>query len=79
MKELDNWQKEFEYCIYAKKLLDKVIYLNSVVKALPPVDVLEVKKAIYYARKYHGSQMRQSGEPYYSHPIEVAYMVSDYL
>ncbi len=23
--------------------------------------------------------MRQSGEPYYSHPIEVAYMTSDYL
>ncbi len=23
--------------------------------------------------------MRQSGEPFYSHPIEVAYMISDYL
>lgn len=42
-----------------------MLYLNSVVK-VPPVDVLEVKKAIYYARKYHGSQMRQSGEPFYS-------------
>lgn len=79
MEDLNTWQKKFEECCYAKKLLDKVIYLNSVVKALPPVDVLEVKKAIYYARKYHGSQMRQSGEPYYSHPIEVACMVSDYL
>ncbi|WP_342225664.1 HD domain-containing protein [Rickettsia endosymbiont of Urophora cardui] len=72
------WEKDFGVCIYAKKLLDKVIYLNSVVKALSPVDVLEVKKAIYYARKYHGSQMRQSGEPYYSHPIEVACMVAEY-
>ncbi|XVN42610.1 MAG: HD domain-containing protein [Candidatus Rickettsia vulgarisii] len=35
------------------------------------IDLLEVKKAIYYARKYHGSQMQQSGKPYYSHPIEV--------
>ncbi|ABV73465.1 hypothetical protein A1E_02605 [Rickettsia canadensis str. McKiel] len=78
MKDLKNWQDEFEVCIYAKKLLDKVIYLNSIVK-VPPVDVLEVKKAIYYARKYHGGQMRQSGELFYSHPIEVAYMVSDYL
>jgi (p)ppGpp synthase/HD superfamily hydrolase len=78
MEELEDWQKEFEYCIYAKRLLDKVIYLNSIVK-VPPVDVLAVKKAIYYARKYHGSQMRQSGEPFYSHPIEVAYMISDYL
>ncbi|AJQ51848.1 HD domain-containing protein [Rickettsia conorii] len=78
MEELEDWQKEFEYCIYAKRLLDKVIYLNSIVK-VPKVDVLAVKKAIYYARKYHGSQMRQSGEPFYSHPIEVAYMLSDYL
>ncbi|MFP3011996.1 MAG: HD domain-containing protein [Rickettsia sp.] len=78
MEELEDWQKEFEYCIYAKRLLDKVIYLNSIVK-VPPVDVLAVKKAIYYVRKYHGSQMRQSGEPFYSHPIEVAYMISDYL
>lgn len=78
MEELEDWQKEFEYCIYAKRLLDKVIYLNSIVK-VPKVDVLVVKKAIYYARKYHGNQMRQSGEPYYSHPLEVAYLVSDYL
>lgn len=78
MEELEDWQKEFEYCIYAKMLLDKVIYLNSIVK-VPKVDVLVVKKAIYYACKYHGSQMRQSGEPYYSHPLEVAYLVSDYL
>lgn len=72
MEEFKNWEKDFGDCIYAKRLLDKVIYLNSIVK-VPPVDVLEVKKAIYYARKYHGSQMRQSGEPFYSHPIEVAY------
>ncbi|MCC8368811.1 HD domain-containing protein [Rickettsia endosymbiont of Ceutorhynchus obstrictus] len=78
MKKIEGYQTNFEICIYAKKLLDKVIYLNSVVK-VPPVGVLEVKKAIYYAKKYHGSQMRQSGEPFYSHPIEVAYMISDYL
>ncbi|MDR0329969.1 MAG: HD domain-containing protein [Rickettsia sp.] len=35
-------------------------------------------ETIYYAKKYHGSQMRQSGEPYYSHPIEVAYMFASY-
>ena len=78
MKDLENWQAKFEECNYARKLLDKVTSLNSIIQA-PPVDVVEVKKAIYYAKKYHGTQMRQSGEPYYSHPIEVAYMVSDYL
>ena len=37
-----------------------------------------INKAIYWARKYHGDQKRKSGEPYYSHPLEVAYMVSEY-
>ncbi|RZL11806.1 MAG: bifunctional (p)ppGpp synthetase/guanosine-3',5'-bis(diphosphate) 3'-pyrophosphohydrolase, partial [Pedobacter sp.] len=31
-----------------------------------------------WARKYHGTQKRNSGEPFYSHPLEVAYMVSDH-
>ncbi len=30
------------------------------------------------AKKYHGTQRRQSGELYYSHPIEVAYKVADF-
>jgi len=41
--------------------------------------MLEIKKAIYYAKKYHNFQMRQSGEPYYSHPLEVAYNIADYI
>ncbi len=42
-------------------------------------DIEEVKKGIYYARKYHGSQMRQSGDPYYSHPIEVTIMLAEFV
>jgi len=37
-----------------------------------------INKAIYWAKKYHGDQKRKSGEPYYSHPLEVAYMISEY-
>src|SRR5207237_3425604 len=58
-------------------LLDKVEYLNTKLKN--PVDIEEVKKGIYYARKYHGLQMRQSGDPYYSHPIEVAIMLAEFV
>ncbi|AAY61291.1 Guanosine polyphosphate pyrophosphohydrolases/synthetases homolog [Rickettsia felis URRWXCal2] len=76
MKDLSSWKEKFEVCVYAKKLLDKLEYLNTKVKN--PVDIEEVKKGIYYARKYHGSQMRQSGDPYYSHPIEVAYLLAHY-
>lgn len=36
-----------------------------------------VKKAYETARKYHGEQMRLSGEPFLSHPIEVAKILAD--
>ncbi len=77
MEDINSWQAKFESCQYSDKLLGKITLLNKSVQN--PADIQEVKKAIYYARKYHGSQMRQSGEPYYSHPIEVAFMTSDYL
>ncbi|GAA5253079.1 HD domain-containing protein [Candidatus Rickettsia kedanie] len=76
MEDLSCWQEKFKVCIYAKRLINKIEYLNTEVEK--PVSIEEVKKAIYYARKYHGLQMRQSGEPYYSHPLEVAYMVAEY-
>jgi len=80
VNDLNNWQEKLEICIYAQKLLDKITDLNSRKKDLQKiVDITEVKKTIYYAKKYHGSQMRQSGEPFYSHPIEVAYMLVEYI
>lgn len=63
-----------EPCYYSSRLLEKL-------KLLDTKNVLNfelINKAIYWARKYHGDQKRKSGEPYYSHPLEVAYMVSDY-
>ena len=76
MEDLSRWKEKFEECIYAKKLLDKLKYLNT--KVANMIDLEEIKKAIYYARKYHGSQMRKSGDTYYSHPIEVAIMVAEF-
>ena len=38
-----------------------------------------INQAIYWAKKYHHGQYRKSGEPFYSHPLEVAYMLSDHL
>lgn len=63
-------------CSYAARLLDKITSLNKLVQY--PVDLREVKKGLYYARKYHGTQMRQSGDPYYSHPVEVAYLLAEF-
>ncbi|WP_341749683.1 HD domain-containing protein [Candidatus Tisiphia endosymbiont of Sialis lutaria] len=76
MEDIHNWQSKFESCEYAERLLNKLTQLNQQVKQ--PIDIDKVKKGIYYAKKYHGSQMRQSGGPYYSHPIEVAYMVAQH-
>ncbi len=76
VKEIDCWQAKFESCAYSDALLNKLFLIND--KTLDKIDLLEIKKAIYYAKKYHGTQKRHSGEPYYTHPIEVAYMVADY-
>jgi (p)ppGpp synthase/HD superfamily hydrolase len=78
MEDVNNYwdNSKYQYCAYAERLLNELILLNKKVKQ--PIDMYEVKKGIYYAKKYHGSQMRQSGEPYYSHPIEVAYMLAQY-
>ncbi|HJD56562.1 HD domain-containing protein [Candidatus Tisiphia endosymbiont of Ptychoptera albimana] len=75
MEFLDQ-QLKYENCQYADRLLKKLSQLNQQVSS--PIDIEEIKKGICYAKKYHGGQMRQSGTPYYSHPIEVAYMVAEY-
>lgn len=64
-------------CCYSERLIDKLLKLNERVNN--KIDIVGVKRAIYFAKKYHGDQKRQSGEPYYSHPLEVAYMVANYL
>ncbi|WP_341763519.1 HD domain-containing protein [Candidatus Tisiphia endosymbiont of Beris chalybata] len=77
MEDIEDWQEKLEHCTYSDRLINKLMKLNK--EFNNQVDINEVQKAIYYAKKYHGQQNRESGEPYYSHPLEVAYMVSDYL
>ncbi len=59
----------------AKKLFAKIELLNS---SGEKIDVEQVTRAIQFAKKFHEGQKRSSGEPYYYHPIEVAFMVADY-
>lgn len=61
-------------CQYSVRLIEKL-------KSLDTKNVLDfdlINKAIYWAKKYHSDQKRKSGEAYYTHPLEVAYMISDY-
>ena len=63
-----------EPCKYSIRLIAKL-------KSLDTKNVLDfnlINKAIYFAKKYHDGQLRKSGEPFYTHPLEVAYMISDY-
>lgn len=54
-----------------EKLIDTLASYDST------FDKKLVNKAIDYAIKYHGKQLRESGEPYYQHPIEVAQIIAD--
>ena len=77
MTDNTDWQSKFQLCEYSDKLLSLIAALNKNVSV--PVDILEIKKACHIAREYHGDQKRKSGDPYYSHPLEVAYLFAKYV
>ena len=63
-----------EPCPHTIRLIEKL-------KSLDTQNFLDfelINKAIYFAKEYHAGQVRKSGEPFYTHPLEVAYIVSDY-
>lgn len=57
-----------------------MIRLNDITSQLlsynPKADISLVEKAYVYSAKVHQGQIRLSGEPYLSHPLEVAYILS---
>ncbi len=44
----------------------------------PDADEDLINRAYVFAMKAHGSQKRASGDPYFSHPVEVAYKLTQY-
>ena len=77
MEDIKSWESKFQPCEYSDKLLNLITELNKTAKV--PVNISEIKKACYYAREYHGDQKRKSGDPYYSHPLIVAYLFAKYV
>jgi len=61
---------------FETKLIDKLEEVNK--NRLIKIDISLIKKAIECAKLSHGEQARLSGELYYTHPIEVAYMIVTY-
>jgi (p)ppGpp synthase/HD superfamily hydrolase len=64
---MNNIENDF----YIKPLLEFLYSKDSI------IDIELIKKAAYFAKKYHGIQKRKSGEPYYSHPVEVAILLAE--
>jgi GTP diphosphokinase / guanosine-3',5'-bis(diphosphate) 3'-diphosphatase len=52
-------------------IIDKVLENN------PESDLDIIDKAYIYSARVHDGQVRLSGEPYLSHPLEVAYILAD--
>ena len=59
------------------KFLDKVINSSKLQGTITDMDA--IKLALEYIIKHHGAQKRHSGEPYFYHPMEVAYIITDYF
>ena len=49
---------------------------SQVLSYQPKADVSLIEKAYVYSAKVHQGQVRLSGEPYLSHPLEVAYFLT---
>src|SRR5262245_17886394 len=52
-------------------LIERVRHYN------PNTDEALLNRAYVYAMKAHGEQKRASGDPYFSHPLEVAAILTD--
>ena len=58
-----------------------MIYLeklnNAIAEYNPEFDKALIEKAYKYAKEKHDGQFRSSGEPYYTHPVEVAQILTE--
>ncbi len=58
-------------------MIDRKDIIDSLKSYDPNCDIPLLNKAMDVTIKYHGSQTRESGDPYYQHPFEVAKIVTD--
>ena len=51
--------------------------INQIKTYNPDIDGTAIERAVDFARVKHEGQLRASGEPYYTHPVEVASLLAD--
>ncbi len=61
----------------ARKLMRQTDLVERVKAYDPEADEDLLNKAYVYAMKAHGKQFRASGDPYFTHPLEVAAILTD--
>jgi GTP diphosphokinase / guanosine-3',5'-bis(diphosphate) 3'-diphosphatase len=61
----------------AKRMMRQYDLVERVRKYNPKVNEELLDRAYVYAMKAHGEQTRASGDPYFSHPLEVAAILTD--
>ena len=54
-----------------------MIWSNASGPTIPDTNEDLLNRAYVYAMKAHGAQTRASGDPYFSHPLEVAAILTD--
>ena len=61
-------------------MANRIIRLQDIVEEVqknhPDLDTGLIEKAYIFSAKAHEGQLRLSGEPYLSHPLEVAYLLA---
>jgi len=63
-------------CEYAQDLLNKLEVISK--EESVKLNMKLIEKAIMFAKKWHGTQMRKTGDhPFYFHPLKVAEMVAE--
>src|SRR5215467_4136216 len=61
----------------AKRMMRQYDLIERVRRYNPHSDEPLLNRAYVYAMKAHGEQVRASGDPYFSHPLEVAAILTD--
>ncbi len=59
-------------------VIDRKQFFSQIDSYLSGEDSCRVKEAYELARRAHGNQRRQSGELFFTHPLTVAYYISEY-
>jgi RelA/SpoT family (p)ppGpp synthetase len=62
----------------SKPLIRQLDLVDKVRQYNPHTDEDLLNRAYVYAMKAHGEQKRRSGDPYISHPLEVAWILTDH-